>query len=219
MACENFNDNETEAIKTGRVTFVNESSYRLKIRRDSFSGPVVAEFFPGEFSQTVDMRVSDTNGYGSTFSVEYLYRINTAHDFEPDSGDILASGFDHNVQINRVIEEGKSYTIQIPQPKNLEFRTAFIKLLNTHSLPFQLQDHGRVLRQAGNNIIPVAPGKTGIYSLTPAGGEQVYSGYRVTVNMDSTIIPDFTVKNGVVYSFTFNGSSVAMTGEQTIIFN
>ena len=218
-SCEGSDDGNTATVKTGRVTFVNESSYGLKVRRDSFSGPVVVEFLQGDFSKTVDVRTSDTHGFGTTFSIEYLYRIDGV--FEADSGDIFASGLDFNVQINKVIEENKSYTISIPQPKNLEFRTAFIKIFNTHNLPIELRDFGRVLRQAGNNNIPISPGRTGIYSLIeiPAGGKSDIRGYNIVSTLESTQVPDFTVQNGFIYSFSFNGSSVTQTGiPQTIIF-
>ena len=215
ISCGDPANNDT--VKTGKVTFFNESSYHIKIHRDAFSGPVVAELSAGQ-SKRVDVRVSDTHGFGTTFSVEYLYKINDA--FDADSGEIFASCLDFNVQINRVIEENKSYTIQIPQPANLEFRSSFIKLLNTYNIPVELRDFGRILRQAGNNNIPVSPGKTGVYLLSdiPAGGERVYSGYRAVATMDETIIPDFTAQNGVIYSFTFNGSSVVKTGQQNIVF-
>jgi hypothetical protein len=212
----NGNGNGKEVTKTGRVTFFNESSYRVKVHRDAFSGPGEAELGAGQ-SKAVDIRISENHGFGTTFSIEYLYRINDA--FDADSGEIIASGLDFNVQINRIIEENKSYTIQIPQPANLEFRTAFIKLLNAHNLPAELRDFGRILRQTGNDIFPIAPGKTGVYKLDgiPAAGE-VYHGYEVVATYEQTVIPDFTVMNGFIYSFTFNGSSVTKTGEQTIVF-
>ena len=220
ISCENLADNEDKnktEIKTGKVTFFNESSYRIKVHHSSFSGPVVMELSAGE-TKSADVRVSESQAYGTTFSVEYLYRINDG--FDADSGDIFASGLDFNVQINFVIEEGKTYTRQIPQPANLEFRTAFIKLLNAHNLPVELRDVGKVLRQAGNNTVPIAPGKTGVYSMIeiPVGGVRLYDTYSVVSTMDSITVPAFTASNGVIYSFTFNGTSVTKTGEQTIVF-
>jgi hypothetical protein len=118
-----------------------------------------------------------------------------------------------------VIEEKKSYTIQIPQPADLEFRTAFIKLLNAYNLPIELRYFGRILRQAGNNKIPIDPYKSGVYKLEgiPTEGE-LYQNYEVVSTFDHTTITDFTVMNGIIYSFTYNGTSVTKTGEQTIVF-
>jgi hypothetical protein len=223
VSCENPADSKADdnqegqdVLKTGKVTFFNESSYNIKIHRDSFSGPVLLELSAGA-SKKIDVRISDTHGFGTTFSIEYLYRINDA--FDTDSGDIFASGLDFNVQINFVIEENKSYTKQIPQPTNLEFRSAFIKMLNAHNLPAEVRDVGRILQQAGNGIYPIASGKTGVYRLSniPEGGELLQN-YLVVSTFSEVPIPDFTVKNGFIYSFTYNGSSVTKTGDQTIVF-
>jgi hypothetical protein len=208
-------------IKTGKVTFFNESSYKIVVHQDAFSGPVLLELAAGG-SKSVDVRTSDNHGIGSTFSIEYLYRINDA--FDTESGEVVASGIDPNVQINFVIEENKSYTKQIPQPANLEFRNAFIKILNSSSLQFELRYFGTVFKQTGNGNVPVAPGKTGVYKLPlgteggiPADG-RLYENYEVASTFVNAAIPAFTALNGYIYSFTYNGSSVIKTAEQTIKF-
>jgi hypothetical protein len=210
------NNGNTIVVKTGKVTFFNESSYKVVIHQDAFSGPVLLELSGGQ-SKQVEVRISDNYGIGSVFSIEYLYRINDG--FDTESGEVIASGIDPNVQINRVIEENKPYTIQIPQPANLEFRSAFIRILNNHSLPFELRYLGNVFKQTGNDNIPVAPGKTGVYKLEGIPSEgRLYQNYQVVSTFAPTTIPDFTAQNGVIYSFTYNGSSVTKTGEQTILF-
>jgi hypothetical protein len=203
-------------IKTGRVTFFNESSYKVVVHQDYFNGPVLLELNAGQ-SKAEDVRTSDNYGIGSTFSIEYLYRINDA--FDAESGEVIANGIDPNVQINRVIEENKSYTIQIPQPANLEFRSAFIKILNSFNLPCELKYLGTVFKQTGNDNVSVAPGKTGVYKLEgiPNDG-RLYQNYVVGTSFESTTISDFTARNGMIYSFTYNGTSVTKTGEQTILF-
>jgi len=217
----NNNGNTNPAVKTGRVTFVNESGYKVVVHQDAFSGPVLLELSAGG-SQRVDVRTSDNHGIGSTFSIEYLYRINNA--FDTESGEVIASGIDPNVQINFVVEADKSYTKQIPQPRNLEFRNAFIRIINSSSLQFELKYLGTVFKQTGNGNISVVPGKTGVYKL-PLGTEggiptdgKLYQNYEVVSTFANTTIPDFTVKNGFIYNFTYNGNSVTKTGEQTIIF-
>ncbi|MDR2716573.1 MAG: hypothetical protein LBB89_00710 [Treponema sp.] len=215
------NGNNNSVVKTGKVTFFNESSYKIVVHQDAFSGPVLLELSAGE-SKRADVRISDNYGIGSTFSIEYLYRINDA--FDTESGEVITSGIDPNVQINFVVEENKSYTKQIPQPANLEFRNAFIKILNSSSLQCELKHLGTVFKQTGNGNLSVAPGKTGVYKL-PLGTEggipaegRLYQNYQAVSTFESTTIPDFTAKNGFIYSFTYNGSSVIKTGEQTIIF-
>jgi len=212
----NENNGNNVDVKTGKVTFFNESSYKVVVHQDAFSGPVLLELSAGQ-TKNVDVRTSDNYGVGSTFSIEYLYQITDA--FDTESGEVIASGIDPNVQINFVVEENKSYTKQIPQPQNLEFRSAFIKILNSGNLQFELKYLGTVFKQTGNGNIPVAPGKTGVYKFEgiPTGGK-LFQDYTVASTFESTTIPDFTAENGNIYSFTYNGSSVTQTGTQTIIF-
>jgi len=216
--CENrlTNENEGERLRTGRVTFFNESSYRVNVRRDAFSGPIVAKIPPNQPPVTVYVRVSD-HALGTTFSIEYLYQVTGP---DTDSGDIFASGIDINVQINRVVEESRSVTIQIPQPANLEFKTAFIKITNTHNLPAELRRFGTIFSQAGTGNIPIAPGRTGVFRLDqiPPGEGFLLHGFNIVSTFAVTPLPEFTAQNGFIYSFIFDGTSVRKTGERTIIF-
>jgi hypothetical protein len=218
-ACPSESGEETEKqqpVKTGKVTFFNESSYKVVVHHSAFSGPVLMELDAGQ-SKKVDVRTSDNHGVGTTFSIEYLYRVSDGLD--AGSGEVIASGIDPNVQINFVVEEDKTYTRQIPQPANLEFRSAFIKMLNSSSLPCELKYLGTIFKQTGNGNISVAPGATGVYKLDgiPAGGK-LYHDYRAATTFESAAIPDFTAMNGFIYSFDYNGSAVTKTGEQTIVF-
>ncbi|MDR2900958.1 MAG: hypothetical protein LBV20_05520 [Treponema sp.] len=204
-------------VKTGKVTFFNASSYKVIVHQNAFSGPVLVELSSGQ-SKQADVRVSDNYGVGSTFSIEYLYRITDA--FDAESGEVIASGIDPNVQINFAIEEGKSYTKQIPQPVNLTFQNAFVKIINSHNLPFEFRYMGTTFKQAGNGNISVAPNRTGVYKLEgiPAAGK-LYQNHTVASGFDSTTIPAFTAENGFIYNFTYNGTSVTSTGKETILFD
>ena len=210
------NNGGTLSVKTGKVTFFNESSYSTEVHLDAFSGALLLELGSGQ-TKSVDVRTSENYGIGTVFSIVYLYQITDG--FDSESGKILAAGLDPNVQINRVIEENKSITVQIPQPQNLEFRSAFIKIQNTHSLPMELRHVSQVLKQIGNGLIPVPSGKTGIYRLEGIGVDgKLIENYQVFSTFAGTDIPTFTAKNGVIYNFDYNGTSVTKTGEQTIIF-
>jgi hypothetical protein len=203
-------------IRTGKVTFMNESSYSVVVHQDAFSGPVLLELSSGQ-SKRVEVRTSDNYGVGSTFSVEYLYRISDG--FDADSGEVLASGIDPNMQLNFVVEADKSYTKQIPQPSGLEFRSAFIKILNTSNMQFELAYLGTSFKQTGNGNLSVPTGKTGVYKLEsiPADGK-LYHDYRLVSTFQNTAVPDFTAQNGYIYSFSYDGSAVTKTGEQSITF-
>jgi len=211
---DNNNNNEPVVVKTGNVTFWNESGYNIKIHRDSFSGPVLLELSSGDPSKTIPVRVSDNN-WGTVFSIEYLYRVNEG--FDTDSGEVIASGIDPNLQIPYVIKENEDITVQIPKPSNLDFKTAFIKVQNAHNLPCELKYYGRILQQNNGNL-PIAPYKTGIYKESVSEKWEL-SGYTVETTFESTPVPDFIVNNGNIESFRYDGNSVTHTGTQTMVFN
>jgi hypothetical protein len=216
-------------VKTGKVTFVNESGYKVVVHQDAFSGPVLLELSAGE-SKRIDVRTSDNYGIGSTFSIEYVLQCQIVESIGGEIREVPASAIDPNVQINRVIEEEKSYTIQIPQPKNLKPRSAFICIVNGHNLPFELRYLGTAFRQAdnnGNGAFPVPPYKTGIYKL-PLGTEgsipddgRLYQNYEAVSTFASVTVPDFTVKNGIRYNFIYDGTKVEkdpQTPEVPLVF-
>jgi hypothetical protein len=216
LSCENDEDDNDQYanIETGKVTFFNNSSYNIKIHQGSFSGPVLLELNnTTKLIDTIPVRISDSQ-YGTNFSIEYLWWIDDA--FDADTGEIYASMIDFNVQIIYVIETNKSYDITIPQPAKLEPRSAFIEMLNIHNLPCELRDYGRTLRQAGNNNIPIAPWKMGIYRLEgiPVEGKQ-FQGYLVVSNFVNIYMDDFFAKNGMIYGFDYDGTSVKVNEGRT----
>jgi hypothetical protein len=170
---------------------------------------------PGE-TKKVDVRISDNYGIGSTFPVEYRYKV--VDDPNLASGEVWAFGIDPNVQINVVIEENRSYTIQIPQPSNLEFPMAFAKILNSSAMQFELRYLGSAFKQAGNGNLPVPMGQTGVYQLSSTAEGNTISGYTVYSTFNSAEVPEFTAKNGYIYNFTYNGTTVQKTSEQKIVF-
>jgi hypothetical protein len=209
------NNGDSSALKTGKVTFFNESSYSVIVHQAAFSGPVLLELSPGR-SKQVDVRASDNYGVGSTFPIEYRYRVVDGTDLA--SGDVWTNGIDPNVQLNIVIEENKSYTLQIPQPRNLEFPRAFVKILNVSAMQFELRYKGTAFKQAGNGNLPVPMGKTGVYEFSSTAEGKAVSGYTVHSSFEVTAVPDFTAKNSYIYNFTYNGTTVVKTGEQKIVF-
>jgi hypothetical protein len=199
----------------GYVTFFNESSYQAIVHQDAFSGPVLLELSPGQ-SKKVEVQISGNYGVGSTFSVEYRYSV--VDGFDLASGAVWANGFDPDVQLNHVIEENQSYSLQIPQPAHLEFSYAFVKILNTSDRQFELHYLGTAFKQAGNGNLPVPVGKNGVYQFAAAGEGKTINGYTVVSTFQSVTVPDFTARNSYIYDFTYNGVSVVKTGERKIAF-
>jgi len=212
---ENDGNNEdgNQGIRTARVTFVNMSSYPVNVRLNHFQGVAVVENLPGGATRAVDVRVSD-HALGTVFSVEYLWRV--AVDFEPESGYAFASGFDPDVQLSHVIQENRPVTIQIPQPQNVEFRTSFITILNAHNAPIDLRHFGTLLRQTGNGLFPIPPGRTGIYMLDPIplGQTRQFEGFNIGGNVP---VPGFTAENGYIYRFIFSGGVAELIEARRIV--
>jgi hypothetical protein len=206
---------ENPSAQTGNIRFFNESSYTVIIHQDAFSGPVLLELGAGQ-SKQVQARVSANYGVGSTFPAEYQYRVAEGTDLA--SGDVWAKGIDPNVQLNVVVEAGKSYTLQIPQPKNLEFTAAFVRILNASDMQAELRYLGTAFKQTGNGNLPVPVGKTGVYEFPSTAAGKTMSGYTVHSTFQSAAVPDFIAKNSVIYDFTYNGTSAVKTGEHIIAF-
>jgi len=202
-----------DSYLSSSVTFFNNSSYYVSIHEESFSGPVLIDKLASGMEYSTTLNPSNNYGVGSMFSIEYWHLV--ASDAEFASGDVWTSGIDPNMQISQNIEAGRDYIIKIPQPKNLELKEAFLKILNTSNNYFELNRLGTFYRQAGNGEVSVPSGKVGIYR---KDGETEIEGYTITQGSKKYPFPDFTAKNGYIYAFEFNGNSVEKTGEQKIIF-
>jgi hypothetical protein len=212
-------EHDLEPSNTAQVTFFNESSYSIGIHESHFDGPLLIDkLLPGN-SFSVNLRPSDNYGSGSVFSVKYWRLV--ASGAELSSGDVWAGGIDPNMQISQNIEAGRSYIIQIPNPSKLELQETFIKILNASGKDFSLNYLSMVYYQAGegNKELPVPKGKVGVYKFDSKNGDVEIKGYTLRQGIEEYYpFPDFTAKNGYVYSFEFNGSSVEKTGEQNLIF-
>jgi hypothetical protein len=216
-ACQNpANEADEGKTKTGSVTFFNESSYMIAVHQGVFSGPVLIELSSGQ-SKRVDIRISDNYGVGSTFCIEYRYKVVDGAGLA--SGEVWAYGIDPNVQINRVIEKNKTYTIQIPQPHDLDFPIAFVKIVNTSTTHFELAKQSTSYKQTGNGALSVPPGKTGVYKIESTSEGLAYNDFSVVSVFNTYPVPAFTAQNSYIYNFTYDGSRVTPGQSQQIIFH
>jgi len=210
LSCGKHDFNNSDYLSS--VTFFNNSSYYINIHSSYFSGPILIEKLASGMSYFTTLNPSSNYGVGSVFSIEYLYLV--ANYSECSCGDVWTSGIDPNVQISRNIEAGESYVIQIPQPKNLELREFFFKILNASDKPFELNHLGTFYKQAGNGEFPVPSGKVGVYKMD----ENEIKGYTITQVFVPYPFPEFTAMPGYIYNFEFDGKEVKTKGEQNIIF-
>lgn len=206
---------EEPAVQYGTVLFFNESSYGISIHSDAFSGPVVAELESGE-SKSVSVRASGNYGIGSVFAVGFRTKIIDGFNFS--CGEIYAYGIDPNMQIAVNVEAAKKYTLQIPQPSELVFETAFIQILNASSNSFELTKNSISYKQAGNGTLPVGAGETGVYEIPASAAGTAFEDYRVKSVFNDYDVPPFDAVYSHVYRFSFDGSSVVKTSEESIVY-
>jgi len=192
----------------GEVIFVNESSYNVSIHDTSFDGPLIVDkLAPGDIYSTA-VPPSNNYGSGSVFPIIYWYFA--------DGEDFWIGGTnpDPNDQIKYNINAGQKYLIYIPEPSKLEGSEAFFKVLNTSGMSIELNRLGNYFKQV-NGELPVPSGKTGIYKIESSASGVEFKGYSISQSKDYPI-PEFTAKNGFIYNFEFNGTSVIFKGEQEI---
>lgn len=209
-----FEDKPT--VQYGTVLFFNESSYAVSIHADAFSGAVVAELAAGE-SKSVSVRASNNYGIGSVFAIGF--RTKVIDGFNLACGEIHAYGIDPNMQLAVNVEAGKKHTLQIPQPSELVYETAFITILNASSNSFELTKNSMSYKQAGNGILPVGVGEIGVYEIPASAKGIAFEDFKLKSVFKDYDIPSFEAVYSHVYSFSFDGSSVMKTGERNLVID
>lgn len=207
---------EETAGQYGTILFFNESSYNISVHSDAFSGPVLAELTSGE-AKAVSVRASNNYGIGSVFAIGF--RTKVIDDFNLACGEIYAYGIDPNMQLAVNVEAGKKYTLQIPQPSELVYETAFIQILNVSSNSFELTKNSMSYKQAGNGVLPVGVGEIGVYEIPASAKGTAFEGFKLKSVFKDYDIPSFEAVYSHVYSFSFDGSSVAKTGERNLVID
>ena len=207
---------ESLAVQYGTVLFFNESSYAVSIHADAFSGAVVAELAAGE-SKSVSVRASNNYGIGSVFAIGF--RTKVIDDFNLACGEIYAYGIDPNMQLAVNVEAGKKHTLQIPQPLELVYETAFIQIHNMSSNSFELTKNSMNYKQAGNGVLPVGVGEIGVYEIPASAKGIAFEDFKLKSIFKDYDIPSFEAVYSHVYSFSFDGSSVAKTGERNLVID
>jgi hypothetical protein len=184
------------------VTFHNESSYSISVYQNSFSGAALVDMLPSGDSHSAMVRPSDNYGSGTVFSIKYWFRVGE---------NVWTGGIDPNAQIQRNVEAGKNYDIQIPNALNVEWTESFVIIQNSSNMPLEFNYLNDFYKQAGNGETAVPSGKFGIYKIS---GE--INGRTITQVFEKYPFPNFTAEKGRVYNFMFDGSSVIKTSEYEI---
>jgi len=210
VSCGNHTFETSNYALMAQVTFCNESSYSVTIHKDNFGGPVLAELLPADCI-SIDLNPSDNHGTGTVFSVEYWHLI---------ENDILVGGKDPDRQIIQNIKAGENPPISIPQPKNLDLQESFIKILNASDMDFELRCLSMALYQV-NKTLSVQSSKSGLYNVNNIKNSSCFSNDEIkglTVKQGTTFLfPEFTIINGYIYNFKFDGNEVIQNETEKII--
>lgn len=200
----------------GNVTFYNASSYSVTISHSSFSGPILIEKLASGKSFTTTINPSN-NGISDVFSFEYFFMV--ASEAEVSGGNVWATGGQQiENQELQYIEEGKNYTIRIPNPKKLDWSEAFVKIINKSDKSIEFNYMG-VFYRLDNLGTSVESGKVGVYkvygvSLSEPSVE--IEGYTITQVVEPYLIPTFTAEAGYIYTLEFDGKEVKLISEDKI---
>jgi len=212
ISCGKHVFEEPDYLALANVEFCNDSSYKVIIHQTDFGGPVLAELRP---AQCISMHISPSNNYGigTVFSIEYWHWL---------ENEVWVGGKDPDRQITRNLEAGESYSISIPQPKNLDLHESFIKILNVSVMDLELNCLSQVLYSVSNEL-PVPSNKSGLYSVKDMESSSCFNDGEIknlTVTQGLTNrypFPEFTVDEGYIYNFKFDGNMVIQTENEKII--
>lgn len=191
------NDNEENNSYVSKVIFKNNTQFYVTVFKDAFSGVELAQIKPGE-TDCVEVSSSDNYGVGSTFCVKYKFKVTDENYLY--SGDVFADVFDKNAQINFVIEKGKTYTKEIPLPKDFECKSLFLRIKNKATSQFELTNLGVSYKQVGNEELPVPINKTGIYRFDT---NKNFSDFKFVSVFNKVTAPDINLECGYIYDFVF----------------
>jgi len=211
VSCGNHVFNEPNYSQAS-VEFCNESSYSIIIHQSYFDGPVLAKLIP---AQCISKKISPSNNYGvgTVFSVEYWHLI---------ENEVWIGGEDPDRQIKQNLEAGESYLILIPQPKSLDLQESFIKIENVSDMDLELKCLDFTFYQV-NRVLSVPSSKSGLYSGNNIKSSSCFSngeskGLAVKQGLQTQYpFPEFTIVNGYIHNFEFDGNEVIQKDNEKII--
>jgi len=196
------------------VTFCNDSSYSVTVHQEHFEGPVLVEkLIPAECILT-NVNPSNNHGIGTVFSIEYWHLL---------ENDVWVGGKDPDRQITQNLEAGENYFISIPQPKSLSLQESFIRIVNASGMDLELNCLGVVFYPI-SGALPVPSNKSGLYSINKIKNTSCFDNGEIKglVARQGLLtapypFPEFTIVNGYIYNFRFDGNEVIQKETERIM--
>jgi len=206
--------NDDDTIKQATINFFNESSFKVDIYKnlnpEHFDPTaLVCTVNPGS-TQKVTMYPSADKVVGDVFYPRY--KVLLANSLETATTNIYVDAQRDMSNISFVVEEGKTYTKQIPQPTagQLKFINGYIKVQNTGSTQIQIQRANGVLLKLDDNGAYLNTGSIlGYYEITLNQLDTVLNMSQLKAFSSSHVdFPVFDIERGKLYSFIVNNSVI-----------
>jgi len=200
--------------KPASVNFFNESSFKVDIYKnlnpENFDPTALVCTVNSGSTQKVTMYPSADQMIGDVFYPRY--KVLLANSIETGTTNIYVDAQRDMSNISFVVEEGKIYTKQIPQPTagQLKFINGYIKVQNTGSSQIQIQRANGVLLKLDDKGAYLNTGSTlGYYEIILNQLDTVLNMNQLKAFSSSHIdFPAFDIERGKLYSFTVNNSVI-----------
>ncbi|MDR0635595.1 MAG: InlB B-repeat-containing protein [Treponema sp.] len=189
-----WSDTITETGKT-YVLFRNTEEFAVSIYKESTRLTEIA-LVPAEGTKRIE---SDAAPNGATFYPQFHFTVDGLQVFTQDEPGIVA-----RIDANTVNE------VTVPRLGAVTVDMACIRIENQSSSSLTLNRDGYELRPVGATSSILMPQEQGLYAVQ-AGG---VSGYAVMRNTTEAIALQAIVsefEGGIVYTFSYNGTSLAFT--------
>ena len=195
----------TCTIFIANVEFTNESEYKVTVRRDSFSGTVIAEVPPsGTALGYVQSGSEEATLYYSYSKLVYK----GDEDYEP-----VWLGIENKNDYQRTFDSrdlnSKLRPISITAPENVEFTAVYLKIDNKSNTSFSLYAGNSMQVKTVRNTLNVQPETWGIYKVTPSG-DMLFTDFALKTSDSLIPIVGLPAQNGI-YECTFSGGTQSLT--------
>jgi hypothetical protein len=193
-SCDNtVNGTTTET----QVEFTNLEQYKVILYSDSSRHSIFAEI-AADSTKTIP---ATPNNSGLAYYPTYYI----------DVPDIPETTIAYNGQaIITVIEANKTNKVFIPQLENVIINTAYLKIINSSIYSLSLQQGGNEKAPLGGRPSIITPEQNAAYEITP-GASSSYSVMRNTTTPIGFPSSFTEFEKGKVYTFTYDGTSLALT--------
>lgn len=201
IATKNGRTYEAEiTVVVSNVTFINNTDYKVTIRRDSPTvGNVVAEILPD----------SIWTGYVAPGNNETVFYFNYSKKVIEDSdygtvwGDMEYNS-DSKLSVDSV-DLIDMLEIPVPSQKNPKFTKTYLKIYNSSNLVFSLYNGDNTQIRTIRNGLNILPNKCGVYEID-SGGDKLFTSVELEVSNNRIPIEELPAQNGIyectLYDYT-----------------